>query len=173
MIIVGVMTWLAFRWARQPIINSANVNSSVQSIQLENINYETDYFKTLIPSEFIEKTKSTTPKLPLLGQYLLRHKVTTYVEQIAITIGQLPAGGIEEVSDLKLRRTDKKNYTLIPYQSFAPQNSISYASNNSQETAIFWSHETRYAIVVFIGSTARSSTSSQVISTIVGNWNWK
>ncbi|MEK7603396.1 MAG: hypothetical protein AAB459_04115, partial [Patescibacteria group bacterium] len=158
--LLGFAAWITYRWAQQPIVARPINTNSVQSASSETIPYNTGLFATLISGDFVEKSANNKPNPPLLGQFLLRHRVSTYIEQIAITVGVLPSGGLNEVADVKLRRSQPENYTLLPGQTFAPVGSVSFATNLKNETAIFWPHDNKYAVVVVRGAADRPGLSS-------------
>jgi hypothetical protein len=167
----GLIVWV-YQWATTPVVDVPKSPTTVQGVSSQNVTYAMEFFTTLVPDYLVEKTHNTKTQAPLLGQYVLKHRQPKLSDQLAITVGVLPAGGLEEIADLKVRRLDSAKYVMVPNAAALPEGAVTIYNEAECETAVFWTDGGRFAIVVTSGTADRKSDLQVARDTVVSNWRW-
>lgn len=167
-------------WARQPVVEQA-ASSSVQGVSSNNREQKPlrgINFVTTVPADITIKSNQTTPHGDVVEQMFLSSTATSIEhpisDQLGITIGMIPSGGMKAISDIQLRLSNSGTYGRIQrdeitndHMAFIKQDDRDY------EVSVFWNDGQRYASVVVSGTPARQSELEQMLHSILSSWQWQ
>lgn len=168
---------LALIWSRQPsrtIPDSQAVQGA--SVQVSTKNLATDLFTTIIAGTLIIKSQNLQAHGNILQQLYLASNVSQLgdpkTEQLAVTIGKLPAEGLNSISDVQIRLRSPGIYLPQPAGVYPAGAKVFVNNTNNYEIAVFWPHGSNYASVVISGTVDRRSDLESLVNTVLTNWQW-
>jgi len=131
---------------------------------------DTAYFTTTLPPGFTVRRETDTPNDPIL----LALVMSNGHQQFAVTVGTLPAGGLEALGDYNLRVTKTTDYEPyrpagLPIESTAFRNLTGDIGFTD-----FWPHGSNYAEIALTSDGA--ATMPELFGTFEQsshNWQWK
>lgn len=164
-------------WSQQPsrgtIIHSAEETTGVKGSSITQESFNTQFFDTVVSSNFKMKTKNEAASPSILGQYLLTDKDIYKSGQLAITIGVAKDNNLDEVSPVKLRRTFPNEYTEVISEPGYPAGSVTFVKQPDFEKSVFWIHDGRYVAVVVSGGIENQESLNDSLLMTLTSWQWK
>lgn len=133
----------------------------------------TPLFSTTLPVGFTVKRQSYDPAADPQLQ-LEANTPSATDEQVAISAGPLPAGGIKGLGDYNLRATRTDIYG--PFTPAAlPSSALAFRTLSSPtEFTVFWPHDTRYyEISLSTGGVASVNQLDDVFTQLMAKWHWQ
>ncbi|HSX05822.1 MAG TPA: hypothetical protein VLF69_05105 [Candidatus Saccharimonadales bacterium] len=134
---------------------------------------QTQYFTTTLPAGFSIKRQAETPAADQFLAQLVASSTSTQDQQCAVTIGRLPAGGLQALGDYHLRATD-----AAAYQAYAPAYLPSGASafrtaSGPLSITVFWPHGSVYSeLAVSTDTQASLQQLDSTVATAIAAWKW-
>lgn len=129
------------------------------------------FFTTQIPAEMTIKSRKEPGGGTSLFQMVARHQNIRFIDQLAITIGPLPTGGLSELSAVRLRQQADRGYVPTSFPS-APPRSLVFTKQGTYEKSVFMSNGNYYASIVVGGAIDRSEALDSLLSGVLSNWRW-
>jgi nitrogen fixation-related uncharacterized protein len=176
-IILGLLLGGFYFWSNGPSVaviksQQTDVKGASTDEPLEKtVDY--DYLSVSIPERFVSKTRTEGMGAPLYIQQLFTVPVkdvsSLFSDQLAITIGILPAAGITDISDVRLRNRDK-SYELL--QS-SEQMLIFEKETTVYEIGVFVKNESNYASLVFSGPQSNKTSLKRELNSSVESIVWR
>ncbi len=171
-LVMGSMGFTVWQWTRGSAQGTVRVGSPSNSITSpqNSLRIATTYFSTSLPASFAIKHQQDTPTQAILFS-LLAATSSTIDEQIAIRVGTIPTGGMQENADYNLRTANHAMYKQVTLTQLPTGVS---AFRSSTELTVFLPHNTRYAQ---ISCSSSGGTSYSTIETLclgsVNAWEWR
>ena len=173
MLVVGVGFW-----ANQPSISKIqNVPQNVKGAETPDYTLKpisNAYFTTQVPIRFVGGKSNVGTGKPLLLQQLFTAQSATrglYADQLAVTVGLLPAGALSEVSGVQLRSRSTA-YTALTYPWLTK--GLAYESEqNGYELSVFVPHATYYVAIVLSGQVDKKTQLDHEMQLIITSFNWQ
>ncbi len=172
LIAVFAITW----WANQPVVSvPGSTNTQVKAAVTEEFApYNNDYMALQIPKRFVAKQ----PKIGTASTLYLQQLFTVppqngggvFSDQLAIVVGQLPSGGLQEVSAVQFRGRSA-DYTQVTTDI---PNTIVYelANQSKYEIGYFTIHSTNYSSIVLTTTSADANKAKEQLSKILSTLQW-
>lgn len=173
LLIFGGAFWF-YKWSNSPASTSDAISAGSRDVfgsQIKLTSYSGQYFTTQIPSTMLLKTSTENSSSPTPGLYLFKHSDIGIGDQLGITIGTMQSPSLDEVSAVKLRATQPDRYRKSNLEN-SPEGAIVFNTTDDFETSIFWSNGSKYAAVVVSGSSLRQAELSNVVGSVIANWQW-
>lgn len=168
-------TWL-YSWANQPtttILGETTANGALGgNSDAQGAILTSSYFSTILPGNLAIKTHNTKPKGSALEQLLAADASGTNSDQLAITIANLPADGLENVSDVIFRDRATDQYERVELD-WAPAGVIAFQKKSNYEFSVFWAKNGRYAAIVTSGGVDRRQSLDDTMSRVLRSWRWQ
>ena len=180
LLLVIIGTTIFVIWSRGPsaskIVVSEKPVKGAQTADFTTQAYINDHLSTQIPKRYLIKTTNIGEGKPLYIQQLLATQPTSSTglssDQLAITVGKLPVGGLNEVSDVTLRQRTS-DYTA-PQLSWLGTNAVVYQKDtNNYELGMFVADQNRYATIVATVSSDKKAQSMRELQTIYQTLIWR
>ena len=136
--------------------------------------YSNDYFTAQIPERFTNRSSTAGKGKPILLQQLFAApgNATLSADQLALTVGVLPSGGIQELSDVQLR-TRTARYTPATF-SWLPASNVAFESaDQGYELSVFLVHDKQYATIVASGLNDEKERLSHEMQLFVYSIRWQ
>ena len=173
-LIIAGLSFVAWFWTRQSAVGTVSIGTYTAN-PTRGSNATTvsaPYFTAKLPAGFVINRQAEKPT-PIVQFSLTASTNSSIDEQVSISIGALPAGGIQENGDYILRLTKPNIYQQVGIPSL-PTEAIAFrAISASPELTIFWPHRTNYAeISCSSGGGATSSQIETVCKNLVATWTW-
>lgn len=102
---------------------------------------------------------------------LLATKSTQGGGQLAITIAELPSGGLNEAADIISRRERENLYDEAMLDGM-PAGAIVFRSRQSNEVGVFWPYGNHYASVVLSNNGVGSDQANGHLTDMLRSWRW-
>jgi len=172
LVLVSAGVWF-YAWANGPASSTASTTQGPENVfgsQIKLQPYSGKLFTTQIPSTLILKS-STESAGPTLGQYLFKGTDSSVTDQLGITIGVMQSSSLDEVAAVKLRLGDTETYTRTEINE-APEGAIAFTKNTDYETTVFWPYQGKYVGIAVSGSVLRQAELSEIMSSVLTNWQW-
>jgi predicted phage tail protein len=148
-------------------------SQNTPAVHSKPVSVNTSYFTAILPATFSIKRQANAPPAPFLLQ-LEANTPATVDEQLAITVGKLPADGLRGIGDYNLRIKQSNVYSQTTFSNL-PSHAIAFQNANPPAAlTVFWPHGTRYAELTV--STSGGATYSQlktIYGQIITQWKWK
>ena len=167
-------------WANTPA-SSSGVAQMVQEVEGATTAptyaaFEGTQFVTDLPTRLSIKSSRDVANGPILTQMLLAASGGTpgsqIAEQLAITIGNVPAEGLSGVSAVSLREHSaaytEQNFDWLPTGARAFT-----GSQGGYEMSVFFADDSRYAALVVTGSPNDAAALEAGLAHSVATWRWK
>lgn len=164
-----------YYWATQPAVSSSVSNSSGaavmgEKIAIHNTKLTTKFFSTKINDAYVQREHTDRLSAGILDRYLFVSPVEAGSDQVAVTIGALPADGLRGISDVVFRQRNPDVYEPI---AVGPAGSVAFVSEQAgYEVSVFMSHDGMYAAVVLSGRPDRQAEIYNQLTTMVADWRW-
>jgi hypothetical protein len=134
---------------------------------------DSTYFTTQLPSGFHEKRRSETPSASDTLLHLLASGGQNGTQDVAITVGKLPAGGITEVGDYNLRRTQPEVYEMFNPGNL-PTGAVAFRSKSGAPGfVVLWPGNTHYTELSFSGDGTTPQELHTTYLQVIQNWRDK
>lgn len=164
-----------WRWSRQPVVSKPL--DTVTQVQAQSVKapsaLESPYFIASIEGSLSIRTNQESPTAQLLQQIVALNARNANSDQMAITIGMLPDGGIEELSAVKYRSGRPQDYTRISIAGM-PTDAVVFRSVGSQyEFSVFWPKSTLFASIVSSGTINRQQELNNQMMITINSWQWR
>lgn len=172
---LGIISFFVWRWAAQPVVGKPT--EQVTQVQAKTTKGPTDintaYFQTKLEGSLAIRSNQEGQTAQLLQQIVALNEQNANSDQLAITIGLLPAGGIEELSAVKFRTSKAQDYTRVSVAGM-PVDAVVFRSTGSQyEFSVFWPKGTMYAAIVSSGTKTRQQDITTQMMTTINSWQWR
>jgi hypothetical protein len=135
---------------------------------------DTPYFSSVLPAGFVIKRNQTSTATPLTELEFSANTDARTGQQVGITIGELPSGGLSNLGDYLARSKDTTTYAPATLPGL-PSGAFAFRTVSSPAAlAVFWLQGSRYAEVSI--STDGSATLDQLQATyqqLISTWQWK
>lgn len=166
--ILLMIGWLIY-WANQPSVTTIN-NPVISTTKPdpEPLPLDTAYFSTQLPAGYITR-ENTNPNNASSVQ-VLAYKTGVNGTDIGFTSNLLPTGGIYEVADYKLRRSEGSGYSLIPPEGFTGAEYVFRKTGEKPELTAFILYGNRYLIIAITGGT--ESLQIEQLQQILNDLTW-
>lgn len=174
--LLGFAGAVFFVWSKGP------VSTTKQAQQADVKGVSTEGTKTLqyselsvvVPGRFKLRSSTPTPQTPLLVQQLFTTQesgiAALFGEQLAVTIGEVSSGLLQDVSDVTLRQRSSA-YVSLPTQLL---NVYIFESKASQyEIGMFGVSGGRYVGVVFSGPLAKQEQLRRELEAAAATVVWR
>lgn len=172
---LGIISFFVWRWAAQPVVGKPT--EQVTQVQAKMTKGPTDintaYFQTKLEGSLTIRSNQEGQTAQLLQQIVALDEQNANSDQLAITIGLLPAGGVEELSAVKFRTNKGQEYQRVSIAGM-PVDAVVFRSIGSQyEMAVFWPRGTMYGAIVSSGIKTRHQELTNQIMTTINSWQWR
>lgn len=164
-------------WSRQPSKSNIATQPS-QSVLGQEVaapeKIETAYFTALLPVGFVVKTntESSTNTQELVQIVAVQPKAQG--QQIAITIGQLPADGLAGVSSFALRNKNPNTYLPIEFGGMPADAKLFNSTNDAvYEITAFMTRSALYAVIASSGISANQTDTNKNLMSVLTSWTWR
>ena len=164
-----------YSWAKQPAVSTSTIAQSQvkAAVSEEFVDYTNEYVSMQIPKRFVVKPATIGNGRPLYFQQLLTVPLQNgglFSDQLAVVVGKLPSGGLEEVSDVHLRSRSKEYVRIETLLS----DTVAYESvhESSYEIAYFNHQNTKYISVVLTTSASSAQTAKEQAGRIMQSLQW-
>lgn len=164
-------------WSRQPSksnITPQPTQSAPNDTAAAPVKIDTAYFTTTLPAGFVVKTntESSTNTQQLVQIVAVQPKAQG--QQIAITIGQLPADGLAGVSSFTLRSKNPSTYAPVEFGGM-PADAKLFSSTNDAvyEITAFSTRSALYAAIASSGITANQTDTNKNLMSVLTDWTWR
>ncbi len=136
--------------------------------------YANDFFSAQIPARFNNRSSQAGTGQPILLQQLFAAAADSnlYADQLALTIGKMPNGGIKELSSVQLR-TRSDSYTKIDFSWLGGDDVAFESTNEGYELGVFLAHKDRYVSIVMSGLHDKKSQLTHELQLFVNSIVWK
>ncbi len=168
------------RWANSPV-STSGIAQPVHNVAGDFTEprftaFSGVYFTADLPSNFSIKTNKDTPEGPIKSQMLFatqsQNPGATLSNQLAITIGTLPSGGIVNTSAVSLRQRSPD--FAAESHDWLPAQALAFTGGQSEfEMSVFMPGTETYAAIVLTGSPNNKDYFTQVLDHVVSSWRWK
>ncbi len=132
-----------------------------------------DQLTLQIPRRFVSKNRTKGEGKPLYVQQLFTVPITDsqsiFGDQLAITIGEISTGGLNNVSDVQLRLRSGDYLTLQD----TPERVMFEKTIGRYEVSIFVASSNKYASFVITGSPEKSVALKSEINLVAASVNWQ
>lgn len=166
----------AYSWANNPSVTSGSAAPALAASSANNRAnqaLDTTYFSTVLPDDVLVRTKNEVAHGNILLQLLATNRTGQVDDQLGLTIGSLNGQPLSELSSVRLRLGDTKNYRQIAPDQTTAQAISFERTGETYEKAVFWpGGNGLYAAVVVSGTMDRSSYLNYLMSTILVGWQW-
>ncbi len=176
LLLLGACGGLLFNWSRGSVSTTQRAQQgSVKGASTDDTKVLTlPYLSLVVPSRFQLKNDTQSPQKPLLLQqlYIARESAASILfgDQMAITLGDLAGGSLQDVSDVVLRQRSEA-YIALPTSL---TNTYIFESKTMQyEVGVFTTRNGKYAGVVLTGPLAKQAQLKKELDTIVATIIWQ
>lgn len=174
-VIFGVIVYI-FQWASGPstavISTQAPEVKGVSTTSLAKKLVVYDMVSFWVSERYVGKNPVYSKGNPLYVQQLFSVPVTStaqlFGDQLAVTVGRLPAGGLEEVSDVQLRR-DRGDLVIAE----TSEQLLFEKSGATYETSAFITNKEDYFVVVLSGPSFQKEVLKQELSRLLATIVWR
>lgn len=129
-------------------------------------------FSSVLPDNIVIKNRVTKPQGIVLERLLAASAQQRQSDQLAVTVGRLPAEGLGELSDIQLRLRNPGDYRAVELLA-APEGAYAFRKTAGFEISVFWADEQRFAAVVISGTTDRAGPLKTALDNLLENWRWQ
>lgn len=167
--------YLLYTWATTPTSSSITVvqqRSDQENNTEKDQQIRTSYYETLLPGSYTLQiaTKKDPP-------YLVQASAINYretINEIGIVSGALPQGGIDEVSDYKLRQSNSETYIVENGEyDFTQGQLLAFRKNDQTELSIFViSPNSTYASITLTSQSPSEEKLGKIAQEILKSWRW-
>jgi len=176
---LGVLGLVGFAyWSNQPAVTRPGSQPNVKGAETPDYavkSYVNDHYSTDIPTRFYQRTTNRGTGQPILLQQLWSAPAGSnlYADQLAIAVGNLPAGGLDDVADVQLRhRTD--DYTQLDFSWLPVERGVAFERiGQGYELGIFMKHKGLYSTVVLSGLSDKKQQLAHEMQTFVNSVIWQ
>jgi hypothetical protein len=137
----------------------------------------TKQFSASVPSTMQVKSQNDTRQGPLLLQMLLASPSSSFAvssaDQLAITVGVLPPGGITDISGVQYRLRLPAQYQKTTYGGLSAGTIVFEQSDTLYELSAFWPQGSRYASVVYTASVDHKAAAKNQLLQVLNSWQWQ
>jgi len=171
--VVGVM-----HWSNQPVVTKLTVQQNVKGADTPNYalkTYQNAYFAGQIPARFANRSSTSGVGKPLFLQQLFAAPadVNLYADQLAIAVGALPAGGLNEVADVQLRSRTPA-YVPQTFSWLTSTQGIAFERvDQGYELGVFLVHDQRYVTIVLSGLSDKKTQLTHEMQQLVHSITWQ
>ncbi len=176
LVLLGVGGGLLFNWSSGSVsITQQAQQASVKGASTDDTKVLTfPYLSLVVPSRFQLKNDTQSPQKPLLLQqlYIARESAASVLfgDQMAITIGDLMGGSIQDVSDVVLRQRSDA-YMSLPTRL---ANTYVFESKVMQyEIGVFVASDNKYVGIVLSGPLAKQAQLKKELEAVVSSIIWQ
>jgi len=165
-----------YRWTMQPSLATVSSNNigvlgdkTPATQQLSTVAFTAD-----LTTDMTVRSQTSDTAKSIIVQLLAHSSNLKYSDQLAITVGTIPAGGLSEVTDYKYRTSNPQLYKVTPRTDLAPA-AVSFTRVNddgSHEQTIFWPDGQRYAAISVTGTFNRQTSLETMLYTLLQSWQW-
>lgn len=179
MVVVGVVVYVY--WSHGPSVSKiSKIDQSVKGAQSPDYTtklFQNDYLSVQIPKRYQTKTTNFGTGKPLFVQQLLASQSTGgaagfYSDQLALTVGKLPTGGLKELSDIQLRRRTS-DYTALQYDWLGTNALVYENALSGYEIGLFIAGSNRYVTLVLSGTADKKEQLQHELQTLYVTLIWR
>lgn len=167
-----------FYWSMQPAVTKVTVQQNVQGASTPDYSlkpYSNQYFTAQLPARFNSRSSTSGTGKPILLQQLFtaNSDANLYADQLALSVGFLPAGKLDDVSGVQLRsRSDA--YTAVQFSWLSVEQGVAYErTDEGYELGVFLQHGGKYSTLVISGLNEKKEQLTHEIQLFVSSINWQ
>lgn len=165
-----------FYWSNQPVTTKITVEQNVKGATTPDYalkSYANSYFSANMPARFSNRTSITGRGQPTLLQQLFSApgSSSSFADQLAITVGVLPTGGVQNVADVQLRARTP-SYVPLTF-SWLTTGTAYERTDEGYELDIFLTHGQDYAAIVLTGLMSSKEQLTHEMQLLVTSISWQ
>lgn len=170
-LLLVAVSFCVWWWASRPVEShtSSTTTQVAAVVSKAPYDFESPYFKTRLAGDLVVRSNQEGDTAQLLQQIVAMNESN---DQMAITLGLLNGGSLNDLSIVKFRDAKPEIYTRVSIAGM-PTDAIVFRSQVPQyELAVFWPKDTLYAAIVSSGQVARQQELDTQMMTTVSSWQW-
>lgn len=161
-----------YYWAGQPISVKpvSRGLTTEETVTVGSTVLRSQYYTATITDIYTPQHQNDTPEGPILSS-LTAVQGSHKGGQLAITIAKLPAGGITEAADVRVRRDRSESYQQVELDA-APSGALVFRSKQTYEVGVFWVYGDSYVSAVLSSNNVDPGQYDKQLSALLSSWRW-